>query len=210
MDLHLGIDVRGREDEKLGDLRQIVLDPETREVVSLVVQHAGFDERELIVPIGAVDAADHSGISLELSSDQFNQLEIFADTRNIAPPPVADNLEEDTNIPPEIVPDVPSIGAATGVESIAFTPVIEEDEHIPARDETIDGECTIWATDGEIGRVSDVRVDDQTNRIVSFAIEKGFIFKHEIEIPVDWVEDIRPGSIILKVEKATISEHANG
>src|SRR5947207_2671820 len=112
MDFHLGSDVRGREDEKLGDLRRIVVDPETREVVSLVVQHAGFDERELIVAIGAVDAADHTGIALVLSGDQFNDLEDFANTRNVAPPPVADNLEEDTNLAPENVPDVPSVGAA--------------------------------------------------------------------------------------------------
>lgn len=207
MDFHLGTDVRGPEDERLGELRRIVFDPETWEVVSLVVQHAGLDEREVIVPIGAVDSADHEGIILELSSDQFSGMERFADVHNLAPPPVADNLATEDTIEPDNVPDVPPVGAATGVESIAFTPVIQEDERVDGQDDVIDHESSVWATDGEVGRLSDIQVDDETRRITGFAVTKGVLFRHEVEIPRDLVASIRPGTIVLTVEKASLADN---
>lgn len=201
MQLHLGADVRGREDEKLGELRRVLYDPATGEVTSLVVQHSGFDERRMLVPIGAIDTADHGGVVLALSRDQFEGLEEAGERYNVAPPPTADNLEVAENLAPEEVPDVPPVGAATGVESIAFTPVVEETSFAPEGIEGVDGDTVIQALDGELGRVADILVDDQTRRIQGFAVEKGLIFKSEVEVPGDVVSEIRPGTIVLNVER---------
>lgn len=210
MDLHFGSDLRGRDDEKLGELRGVVFDPGTGQVVSLIAQHAGLDERNVVAPIGAVASADHDGVNLELSRDQFDGLPDFADAHNIAPPPSADNLEGAGEIAPDNVPDVPAVGAATGVESIAFTPVIQETEHIPRGDDVIDGHTTVRATDGDVGAVADVRVDDQTNRITGFAVEEGLIFKHEVEIPMDVVTEITSDAISLSIDKAAVGNQQGG
>jgi sporulation protein YlmC with PRC-barrel domain len=209
MDFHFGADVRGRDDERLGELRQLAFDPGTLEIVSLVVQHAALDERDVIVPIDAVDGADHGGVVLQLSRDQFERMRQFATERNVAPPPLADNLELEDNIEPENVPDVPSVGAATGVESIAFTPVIEEDINVPAEDGLLGHELTVVATDGEVGQLRDVRVNDQTRRIESLALENGILFKHEIDIPIDWVASIQADTIVLNVGRASLSENGD-
>jgi sporulation protein YlmC with PRC-barrel domain len=127
----------------------------------------------------------------------------------VAPPPLADNLATDDTIEPENVPDVPPVGAATGVESIAFTPVIQEDERVAGQDDVIDHDFSVWATDGEIGRLSDVRIDGETRRITGFGVQKGVLFHHEVDIPRDLVAGIRPGTIVLTVEKASLAENGH-
>lgn len=211
MDLHLGADVRQRDGHRFGALHRIVYDPETQQVEFLVVEHAGMDDRDVLVPIGAVQSADNNVIYLELSREQFDSLENFVDhVHNIAPPPDAANVTDDEITDPVDVPDVPAVGAATGVESIAFTPLVEEIVHVPPIDEVIDGDTTVWATDGEIGRVKHVLVSDETDRITALVVEKGFIFHHDIEIPMEWVENIRPETVVLTVDKATVEAAAQG
>lgn len=204
MELHFGGDVRGREDEKLGTLRRVLFDPETFEVISLIIHHGGPDDRLVQVPVGAIDVADHDGIVLALSSDQLSELGEAGESHNIAPPPTADNLETQEEIAPVDVPDVPAVGAATGVESIAFTPIVEETSFAPGQADGIDSDTVIAALDGELGQVADVLVDDETKRIRGFAVEKGLIFKHDIEVPREAVTEYRPGTIVLNVPRSDL------
>jgi uncharacterized protein YrrD len=204
MDFDFGADVRRPDGEKLGELRHVVYDPDTTQIVYLVVEHSGFEGREVLVPIGAVEGADDDAVTLELSRQQFDSLRDFVTDRNVAPPPDAANITEDEITEPVNVPDVPPVGAATGVESIAFTPIVQEIRHIPGRDEVIDGNSVVWATDGEVGKVRVVEMNDQTERITGFVVEKGLIFHHDLFVPIDWVENIRPEVIVLNVDQARV------
>lgn len=206
MDFHFGGDVRGRDGADLGTLRAAVLDPGTDQIVSLVIQHGILDTRRVVAPIGSVTGADGSVVDLEFDQHQFSGLPDYADSRNIAPPPSADNLEQRGNIPPENVPDVPPVGAATGVESIAFTPVIEEDINVPPQDQVISGETVVQASDGEVGNLSDVVVDDQTRRLSAFVVRQGVFFTHDVTIPRDWAVSITPDTITLGVDRAQIHD----
>jgi uncharacterized protein YrrD len=202
MDFHFGSAVRERDGGKIGELRRLVYDPETRQVVSLVVEEGLLEARDRVVPIGAVATADDDAVSLELSHPQFDSLPEYAVERNVAPPPELQNQVPDQIKEPFDVPDVPPVGAATGIESIAYTPVMAENVRVPREDEVIDGGSVVWATDGEIGKVKDVITDDETNRIVTLVVESGTIFTHDTDIPFTWVETVRPETIVLNVEKS--------
>jgi sporulation protein YlmC with PRC-barrel domain len=204
MEFHFGADVRLRDGDEVGSLRRLVFDPGTAQVVSLVVEHNAFDEREVLVPIGAVNDSDTDATYLEVSREQFDGMPDFMIERNVAPPPDSANVTSDLIKEPIDVPDVPPVGAATGVESIAFTPVLQESMRVPRDDEIIDSDMEIWASDVELGRVRNLVVDEQTHRISIFVLREGFIFTHDVDIPMDWVDHIRPESIVLKVDKATV------
>jgi sporulation protein YlmC with PRC-barrel domain len=210
MFFHLGSGVRQREGQKLGELRRIGYDPETQQIAYLVVEHSGFEGPEVLVPIDAVQSADDDAVYLELSQEQFDGLEDYDDTRNIAPPPDADHMAVDEIQDPFDVPDVPPVGAATGIESIGFTPVVEETVHLPPGEQVIDSGSSVWATDGKIGHVRDVLVSDETDRITSLVVESGWLFLHDTEIPFEWVANVRPETIILNVDRATVEASAEG
>jgi uncharacterized protein YrrD len=205
MDFHFGAYVSSRDGIRLGDLHAVVFDRATGEVTQLVVDPNGQEADYRLLPIGAVNSADEMEIFVALSDDQFVALPRYAEVRNIAPPPSADNLEDEDNRPPEVVPDIPPVGAATGIESIAFTPVIEQEINVSVEDSVIDNGFTVRATDGDVGQVQDIIIDDQTNRITRLGVAQGTIFEHEVDIPAGWLREIGPDWISISVDRATVA-----
>jgi uncharacterized protein YrrD len=205
MDFQFGAAVSSRDGIRLGDLHAVVFDRDTGEVTNLVVDPSGAEADFRMLPIGAVDSADQMEIFVALAEHQFTSLPRFAEVRNIAPPPTADNLEdEEEEKEPDIVPDIPPVGAATGVESIAFTPILEGETAVPAEDSVIDAGFTIRATDGDVGQVREVIVDEQTNRIRRLGVARGTVFTHEVDIPAGWLREIGPDWIGISVDRATV------
>ncbi|HEX6506789.1 MAG TPA: hypothetical protein VF221_04075 [Chloroflexota bacterium] len=208
MELHFGAQVEPRDGIRLGDLTRVVYEPEARQVQALVVETADTHEAEILVPIEAVDAADDETVQLALSTEQFDSLDQYAWAHNVAPPPDRDHADiaEEDEIGPGT--ESPPVGAATGIESIAFTPIIEEEDYIPLGDGVIDRSTEVWGTDGRLGHVHAVFIEDDTRRIQTFLVREGTVFTHDVEIDVGWVESMHAETIVLEVDKATV-EAAN-
>jgi sporulation protein YlmC with PRC-barrel domain len=208
MDFQFGAAVSSRDGIRLGDLHAVVFDRATGEVTNLVVDPTGSEADFRLVPIGAIDDADQVEIFVTLSDDQFTNLPRFAEVRNIAPPPTADNLEDSGEELPVEVPDVPAIGAATGIESIAFIPILEQETAVPPEDSVIDNGFTIRATDGDVGQVQEVITDDQTNRITWLSAARGTVLEQDVDIPAGWLREIGPDWIGISVDLATVQQRA--
>lgn len=204
MQFHFGADVSQKNGDRLGELRALLYDPDTQEVTAFVVQHAGLDSYDVLVPYEAVADTDDETVYLELSQDQFDDLDEYSYTRNVAPPPYNAEGDQDEVQEPIDVPDVPPVGAATGIESIAFTPIEQETDLVPPDDEPIDGTTTVYATDGELGHVRDVFVDGETRRMTSMVVERGLVFTHDSDVPNNWISSVQPGTIVLSVDSATV------
>ncbi|MGH2447908.1 MAG: hypothetical protein ACRDFS_04815 [Chloroflexota bacterium] len=201
MQFDFGADVRQRDGNKLGDLDGLVYDPSTRQITFLVVAH-GFADRLSRVPIGSLDRSEGDQIYLELNLQQFDEMPDFETQQNIAPPPTGQDSEALD------VPDVPAVGAATGVESIAFTPIIQETTDAPARDVVLDRHTEVWATDDMLGHLGGTSVDDQTERLSELIVPEGLIFTHRVIVPSDRIADIEPGRVVLNVDRHSV-ESAN-
>jgi uncharacterized protein YrrD len=207
MDFHLLRDVRQRDGGKLGELRHVVCDPNTQTVLSLVVQHVGLAGTAVVVPIGAVERSDEDAVYLTLFPEQFDRLEKYAYGQNVAPPPAEyDPSTVSEDFPQELldVPNVPPVGAAEGITSIAFTPLIAAWLNVPEGSAVIDDATAVSAQDGDIGYVKHVLTDDQGN-VSGFVVEKGFLFTKDIEVPLSWVQELRSGSLDLNVSKAEVA-----
>lgn len=204
MDFHFGARVLGNDELGLGELTRIVYNPDSWTVDFLIAQSAHMGERELQIPLDVVVATDDETVQLSISEDEFENLEEYARSHNVAPPPdrdYADTDEEDEISPGSTSPPV---GAATGIESIAFTPILEEDTYIPSGDGVIDRSTEVWATDGLTGNVRGVAVDDYTHRIGGVAIRHGTMFTHEIVVPVNLIESMRTDAIVLRVDRSAV------
>jgi uncharacterized protein YrrD len=207
MDFHLHSDVRERDGLTVGELRHVVCDPETRQVISLVVQQSGVEGRAVIVPIGTVQSGDDDAVYLELDGGQFEALDSYAYARNVAPPPAdvdpstrsSDQLQE-----PIDVPDVPPVGAASGITSIAFTPVLEIWRNVPDGSLIFDDGTVIEATDGEAGHLRHVLADDETRRLTGLVVEEGFFFTQEVEVRMECVSELTSERIRLTVGRSAL------
>ncbi|MGH2442142.1 MAG: hypothetical protein ACRDFX_03130 [Chloroflexota bacterium] len=201
MIFRFGADVERPDGGKLGQLTRVILDERTLEVTSFTLQRSGLYGHESVAPIGAVEAADDQVVRVALVDEQLDALPIYEIEHNVAPPP--DAAEVTSDLLPE-VPDVLPVGFTTGVESIAYTPVIEDTVHVPVDSLVLDKGSAAWAIDGEIGHVTEVRANDQTRLLESLIVKHGLVFTHDTEIPIASIEAIRNGAVILSVAKGDL------
>jgi len=201
MDFHIGATIMGREGETLGKLKHVIVDPKTNEVVEIVLGESGLLGRDVIVPVGAVNFADHDTLSVELDKDQADKLQAFAVTHYINPTGEISGYPTGALIAPGMSP----VGAASGLETIGMVPIVEVTEQIPEGDVDLEPGTEVWATDGRIGSVRDVLVDDQTRRVRGFVVEKGFVFHTDVEIGMDQVATVGADRVTLKVSKAELT-----
>ncbi len=198
MQLQFGAQVQSEDGDRLGELRGAVFDPSTGEVVSLVAQSAHMGERELLVPLEHISFTDDVTVQLRLAGDEFESLEEFSSSRNIAPPPdrdFADVDDDDDGL--STVTEVPPVGAATGIEAIAFTPIVQESIYVPTGDEVIDRTTEVWAQDGLIGSLAGVTIGDLDHRFMELQAREGTIFTTDVRIPVDLITLMRSDTIEL-------------
>lgn len=200
MDFHIGSAILDRDGKRLGTLTHVIVDPRTKQVVEIVLAEGGLIGRDLIVPAGAVNTADAESVKVELDHDQLDKLQSFAVTHYSTPSFDAGDYPAGALIAPGMAP----VGAAAGLETIGMMPIVEVTEQIPEGDIDIEPGTEVWANDGKIGTIRDVMVDEQTRRVTSFVIEKGFWFHSDLEIMLDQVATIGAERVTLKVAKADL------
>lgn len=200
MDFHVGCPIRDRDRERLGKLSHVIVDPETKEVVEIVLAESGVVGRDVIVPVGAVDQADHEGIQLQLSKHQAQNLKDFEVVNYTSPPP-----EMFAEYPwaggALIGQGLAPVGAASGLESIAYTPIVDTEEQIPEGDVVLEPGTEVWARDGKVGTVRDVLVDEETKRVRGFVIQEGVLFHKDVEVSLADVANIGSERVTLKLAK---------
>jgi hypothetical protein len=78
-----GLDVRGPDDEKLGDLDGFIVDADAGRVYYVVINTAGwFRTKQLLLPIGhATLAPDRTALHVDVSKDALNRYPEFDDQR---------------------------------------------------------------------------------------------------------------------------------
>ncbi len=210
MEFRFGADILERGGDSLGTLQRAIYDPGTRQVVALVATESGLTPRQLVVPIGTVATSEGDSVTLELSRQQFAELdEYIVSARNIAPPPDVDVIDEDEITEPIDIPDVAPIGAAMGVESIAFTPIIEEITTMPGVDQVLDSGTAVWARDGDVGQLRSILTNDQTHRLSAIIVGGDGNVAGSIELPAEQISSVQTGTIILTVDRATVESGDN-
>lgn len=211
MDFHLLSYVRQQDDgSQLGELRRVIYDPERRQLVSLIVQESDLAGHAVVVPMDVVAAADDDAVYVSLTLDQLRDLEPYAYAVNVAPPPAdVDPRTHSADLDEELldIPDVAPVGAADGITSIAFTPIMEVQRSIPEGAVPIDDATSVFAGDRDLGNVKRISVDDTSSEVSAFMVERGLIFTHAIEVPAEWVAGVETGRIDLNVPISVVEEH---
>lgn len=203
MEFHIGSSIHDRNGEQLGKLTHVIVDPETKEVVDIVADTSGLLGREVIVPVGAINQASEERIDLAIDKDQTTDLKDFLVSSYIAPTP-----ETFAGYPwagaALVGQGLAPVGAATGLESIAYTPIVDTQEQIPEGDVDIKRGTEVWATDGKIGAVREVVTDEQTKRVRALVVRHGFLFHKDFEIPTERIANIGADRVTLKIAKADV------
>jgi uncharacterized protein YrrD len=213
MQIDLGMDVFASDGDKVGSVDRIVVDSNTKQVHKLVVERGFLSRESKLVDIDMVTSRQDDGLRLDLTSDQVNELPDYVEHTFVEVP------RDDWDSLPFIQPNAggaggylygaPNLGRGyEGAQDSFFdaapanAPILEQQSNIPETDVMISEGTDVYGSDGDkVGSVDEILIGED-GAINGFVVSKGFIFKSDVRIPIDWVASTGDDRVLLCVTAA--------
>src|SRR5919109_1822765 len=191
-----GTKVVDADGKAVGTLKHLVLDPQSRQVVSLVVHQGILNRREVIVPLGKVSAFGED-VRLALHADEIDGLELFhAPHYQVMP----DHWEMPLGFDQRDFFLVGGGGWATaglplemtsptvsGTPRFIADPVPTEDQEGP----DVAAGMHVYDSAGQrVGDVESVEFDRVSGKLHRFTVKRGVLFHTEVTIPASMIGSI--------------------
>jgi uncharacterized protein YrrD len=203
MKISIGADVAAR-GARVGKVRRVILDPETFDIQRIIIERlAGAGEA--LIPADKIYEATEELVTIDLSADEIYALPAFEDEGYI---PLA-QLERDPSalpfspIEPALIP-FSFVPSATAPENVS--PPLSPEPATDPRSRAVRAGMEVYAGNHKVGEIREVIFDGSDKRLVSFVIERGWFFSHDVEIPADFVSVIEDDRIVLNRSKQQIEE----
>lgn len=192
--------VYANDNEKVGDVKHIVVEPTTSEVTHLIVEQGFILTNDKVLPLDYIARQDEGALYLNRSSDGLDLLDykesFFVSRHNPEFHADENGVESDVTSEPQSVyyyPPLPYHGVGGyywGLPSSLVVDPVQEVvlENVPAGSIVIEEGTDVYSLDDDhVGDVYEVHIDRKTNRITHFIISQGLIFHDYKLIPVFWV-----------------------
>ena len=182
------------DDQELGELSRVVIDPVAPAVTHLVVEPRHHPEDARLVPIDLAEQ-DADTIRLRCHKVGFESMEPAQTTEFL--PAAVDELgysaEQSLWMPYFPLGPIGSTGglyAATAPNE----PRTVSYERVPSGEVQVRRGQPVHATDGEIGRVQGLVVDPQDHQVTHVLLEEGHLWgKKQVALPIRDVTDVHQG-----------------
>jgi sporulation protein YlmC with PRC-barrel domain len=204
MRLELGKPVRSKDDEVVGELADVIIDPVEKRVTHLVVkQHHEHGESRLVAIDLAVPDEDEAEISLSCAADEVRQLpniEDFAYLR-LGEPVVSD---PDWDVGVTNVLALPYYDTALGPAGALDENVGVFYDRIPKGEVEIRRSSSVITADGEfVGEVDGFLVEGA--HITHFVLERGHLWgRRDVTVPIGSVTRVESDTVTVGLSKDEI------
>ncbi|MCF7853597.1 MAG: PRC-barrel domain-containing protein [Candidatus Pacebacteria bacterium] len=210
MKLNYGSRVYSSDDQELGVVKEVVVDPRSRMVTHVVIQSGLLFTSDRLICTDLIATTTDDRIILKETAAKLEQ-------------ELADEYREDEYVPmeDETIRERHGVGGRAWVYPRAALPVAvstyqsvippgigplppEPDVAVPFEEITLEQGCLVRTSDGKrIGSVDELITDDNDN-ITHILIREGTFFTVPKRIPVDWVAGMEEEEIVLAVDARTV------
>jgi len=207
MDISIGADVMGT-GGKLGELARVIVDARTARVTDIVVKHGFIFGHERVVPITHVTGVEDGTVHVDLDEKGLETMDGYAEQRrgpnpdDVGPPDFDQQGARRGNMALE---QTVAFGAAAGYGAQGKPMGYPGGEQLtPENDQrpAIAAGTGVFAADGEkVGEVGALSFAHDTGAPTRLTLKRGLLFKHETELPLDWVREFGPDGVLLHVPK---------
>lgn len=179
-------------DGACGESVTVIVDPVARKVTHLVVEDREFVQR--LVPVDEVAETTSDSISLHCSRDELSKMEPFLERHYVK--------KEEPNPDYYVDQYIYQLPYVTPTQIITM-PV--DVEHIPPGEVAVRRDTLVEATDGHVGKVSELVVDPAKGEITHFILQEGHLWgKKEVSLPLSAVDHTEEETVYLKLDKKAI------
>lgn len=202
MNIRLGSTVFSQDNRKVGELREVVVDPVSRELTHLVVRQGLLFSDDRIVAMKDVAQADNQSIVLTRNAEDLEeQSSPFRDDSFATVPGTEDDLPQRIWAQP---PGSPSI-IPPGIRPNDLSP----EPSIPMDDVSLLQNSPVQCADAtQVGTVQRLFVD-KSDRITHIVMRCVGIYDEFKLIPLDWIRGFEDNVVVLGVEEGIVHQLAD-
>lgn len=198
-----GVDVYSSDDEKIGTLHRVVMDPKTKEVTHIVVKEGLLFTEDKVVPMDLVGSVTEDRISLQGSKEHLDELPEYEETHYVRP----DATTEGEVNPDTLYWNPPADWSAAGFGRypVTFFPqslyVQKTEKNIPDGMIALAQGAKVVAEDGEhVGNIETLITDPKDDRVTHVVVSSGLLLKERKIIPAYWLSSVSDDEVHLSVE----------
>jgi uncharacterized protein YrrD len=198
MQFHKGANVFTPDEEEIGQIDRLVIDPRNQEITHLVIRKGLLVSHSKVVPIEAITVGPAGNVTAMMNSDQFKDLPDFEEKDYVL---VDESTSNDTSAPtttywyPHYLGGTPLIPMAPGPKYIEETRVNIPPNTVPVKE----GARVITRDGDDVGQVQQVLTGMQKDLITHLLIAKGLLTQEKRLIPVGWVDNYSEDEVHLAV-----------
>ena len=192
-----GVDVFSSDNEKVGTLDRVVIDPKTKEVTHIIVRKGFLFREDKVVPMDLIGSVTDERIALQGSKEHLDELPEYEETHYI---PRTAALDDDM----DTLYWNPPVDAWSGYGRYPiYAPslyVRRTEKNIPEGMVALAEGAKVLSEDGEqVGNIETL-VTDPNERVTHVVISSGLLMKERKIIPAYWLGNVTEDEVYLSVE----------
>lgn len=209
MKFKYGTDVFNAEEEKIGEVENVVIDPREEEVSHLVVSKGFLFTEDKLVPLSLIAHATEEAVTLHPYDADFEDLKDYQEEYYVK------TTEPDRYLPLVNMSGLymytpvdfsPAVAMETQEERQKRQYQERKKTNLPEGAEPIQKDTNVFTYKNEhLGDVEEVIVDSVTDQVTHFVVSKGILLQEEKLIPAEWVKEYDREKVVLAVNKETVN-----
>lgn len=194
-------------DGSAGRVTKLVVEPGSKRVTDLVVEHGLLLHHAVVVPVGDVVGAEGDTVLLTLSLVQLKALPEYAEIDFAIPD--ADWAERhgyprhDTLVG---LSSYPWGGMDLAPASSGSMIVTHVDVGVSETETPIGRGTRVSCRDGVVGVIDHVLIDPETETVRTLVVAKGHLLTKDVVVPAAWVEEVREDETVLATDRAMLEK----
>ena len=193
-----GTDVFSSDNEKIGTLDRVVLDPKTKEISHIIVREGFLFTEDKVVPMDLIGSMTDERIILQGSKDHLNELPDYEETHYI---PRDATVDDDMGA---LYWNPPAYSGAGYSQYPVIYPqylyIRRTEKNIPEGMVALAEGAKVLAEDGEhVGNIETL-ITDPNERVTHLVISSGLLMKERKIIPSHWLNSVTEDEVQLSVD----------
>lgn len=193
-----GVNVFSSDNEKVGTLDRVVMDPKTKEVTHIIVREGFLFKEDKVVAMDLIGSVTDERIALQGSKEHLDELPDYEETHYVPRDAAVDDDMSTLYWNPPV-----DIGGGYG--RYAFFPQSQflrrTEKNIPDGMVALAEGAKVLSEDGEqVGNIETLVTDPKEDRVTHLVISSGLLLKERKIIPAHWLSSVNDDEVHLSVE----------
>lgn len=209
IEINIGASVENNGHE-VGRIERVVLDREFYEATHLVIKRGTLYPRHQVMPVDWVESAEHNKIRIDRADDEIESLPNFEVQHYTS----LDQLDQESLERPrsKVKPAdwinyfVPLFANAFG-DPLHTPGVVVTEPLLSSSENAVRRGLPVESSDGhKLGEVHEVLLTQSDWGLSGIIMARGFVLKHPMRVPADWIAKIERERILLNRSKQQVED----